>query len=150
MAVLFKSVQPSGVITASAYSANDAIASAFPVPVEVGNLGGVIPDMNLVILSASGTAQMRAHFYLTQPSALGLSGNPWQLAPQDITAYLGFEEITGWVSAGPERYVGRVYPGKGYAIDGQKQVYCQLQAMGSCGFGNTANPLYVNTLSIGD
>ena len=121
-------------VTASAYSALDAIGIPFPIPNATPNRGALLLNTNL-FESGSASAQIRAHFYQYQPSAVPVTGMTLALTPG--SGYLGYVDINTWVPAhGSANMAQNTTQNLALRGDDQSRVWCQLQWIGG---GTTFN-----------
>lgn len=127
-------------VVSSAYSALDAIGLPFPVPNATPNKGALLTNVTL-FESGSATAQLRAHFYQYQPSAVPVTGMTYVVT--QASGYLGYVDLNAWVPAhGSAHLAQNASPNLALRGDDQSRVWCQLQWLGG---GTTFN---ADTLSL--
>ena len=147
----FSSLNIPDVISASAYSANDAVGSAFEVTTVAGARGGVLYNGTLVEYGVSRPS-LRLHLFSTAFSG-SVNGAPWALAWVDVSAYLGYIDINSWVSAGAGKSVADMgAPMKGmYTPLGSRSIHGQLQAVANfTGASGDVSSYRLNTHTIMD
>lgn len=138
-------VKPSGITTGSAYSAYDAVGSAFRLPYAAGVDGGIHAQL-IAFDRGTANAALRIHMFSTAFSA-SQDGTTFQVSPADYQSglYLGWIDIatTDWVTGGTAQNMARV-TGQSlglYSLNGAREIHCQTQCVGTPTFGATANPL---------
>lgn len=150
--VLSSAVIVPGVSTGSAYAANDAVGSAFEIPVALGEPGGLVAQLN-VFDRGTANAPLRLHFFSTAFSAVN-NGDPYTIAHADEKHYLGYIDVNAghWVSAGAGLLHGRVIDQNIglYGTGLSRSVWAQAATPGTPTFGSTANPLSLNLVVLQD
>lgn len=144
--VISSGVRIPGVTTGSAYSAYDAMGSAFEIPYAVGQEGGLVGQINAIDLS-TGLPQMRLHIFKSALNVPSTDGTPWTCDVSDFNNYCGYVEIAAsdWVSASG-RMLANVHSRNPViqSIMGTRSVYAQAQVVNAPTFGNvTGGGMYV-------
>lgn len=141
----------SNVITGSAYASADAIGNPFAIEYAAGAFGAWLGTVKVFDYASAGTG-LRLHLYNNEPSAINPSGTPFAIADTDDAKYLGFVDVTTWVSAGAaKRYAVVTEPGIAlHAQSGARHVWGQWQARDTFIFGDHANPLHVYMATLQD
>jgi hypothetical protein len=120
--------------TGSAYSALDAIGLPFAIPNATPNRGALLVNATM-FESGSATAQIRAHFYQYQPSAVPVTGMTMILNP--ASGYLGYVDLNTWVPThGSANMAQNTTQNLALRGDDQSRVWCQYQWLGG---GTTFN-----------
>lgn len=146
----FQSTAIGGITTGSAYSAYDAVGGSFTIPLAAGGDGGLMYDLMFV---DRGTAKpaLRMHMFATAFSA-SPNGATWELADVDEPHYLGYVDVAAgdWVTGGTAKQIANVSgKSKGiYATSAHRTVYAQLSTTSTPTWGDTANPLRLNTITV--
>jgi len=138
------------VVANSAYAANDALGSAFEVVSVGGYRGGAVYSINMF---DRGTASPNLRLHMFAGSASGsVNGATFEVADADESKYIGYVNISTWVSAGTAKKVANVTnPGQGIvSISGTRSIWGQFEAVAGFTPGNTANPFKLNMLTIMD
>lgn len=146
--VLSSAVTIPNVVTGSAYSALDALGSAFEIPYAVGDKGGLLAQIN-VFDRGTASAHMRFHFFSTAFSAT-VVGDTWLLARVDEPNYLGYVDVSAWVPAGAA-LIGKSIENIGlYGMSASRSVWCQVQTTGTPTFQATASGQRVSLVVLQD
>lgn len=138
-------VRPSGITTASAYSAYDAVGSAFQLPMAAGIDGGILSQL-MAYDRGTANAALRVHLFSTAFSA-SQDGVTFQVSPADYQSgiHLGWIDIqtTDWVTGGTAQNMARVtgQPIGLNSMSGARIVHAQMQCINAPTFGATANPI---------
>lgn len=139
-----------GVTTASAYSAYDAVGSAFEVPLTVGRKSSLIAQVN-VYDNGTGNGNLLFHFFSRPPSAQ-VNGDTFTLADTDRWHHLGFASGNSWVTAGTARtmmQMNDVHLAL-YNQSGNRSVWVQTVAVAAVTFGATASAQAFSLVSLED
>ena len=121
-------------VTASAYSALDAIGLPFAIPNATPNRGALLTNA-MMFESGSATAQLRLHLYQYQPSAVPVTGMTNVVT--QASGYLGYVDINTWVPAHGSAHVAQnTTQNLALRGDDQSRVWGQLQWIGG---GTTFN-----------
>lgn len=119
--------------TGSAFAALDALGNPFPIANVAPNRGALVAHA-VLMESGSASAQIRAHFYTNQPSAIITGG---QAIIQPASGYLGYIDFVTWVSAHGSAGMSQAStPNLALRGDEQSRVWCQLQAVTTPTFNN--------------
>lgn len=117
-----------GIVTGSAYDANQAVGSAFQIPLAAGEAGGALYTVQLLD-KATANGDLRLMLF-SGPFTASPVGSAWTLQDGDMSRFLGSVGISGdhYVSAGTARSVATVpAPGIGvYSESGRRSLYGQL------------------------
>lgn len=144
--VITSAIRPSGLTTASAYSAYDAAGSTFEIPYAVGEQGGLLANA-LAFDYSTGNVNMRLHLFSRTPSAQ-VNGDTWTLAAADRDAYLGYVDFNAWVTAGATMNMSQAsslsltLQNTPYSGTANRSVYGQLSII-SGKFNASANPVFI-------
>ena len=129
------------VITASAYSAMDAVGIPFPLANATPNRGALLANAYM-IESGSASGFIRAHFYSREPSAFPTTGMPY--AVQGNSGYLGHADFTAWTSAHASAGMAQINePNITLRGDDQSRVWVQYQALSGATFNADTNRLFL-------
>lgn len=139
--------------TGSAYSAQDAVGSAFELPLSVGVDGGLLGQLNVLDFGTSNAALL-AHFYSTSPRSAAADGDTWTLHLVDLPYYIGAVSIgtADWVTAGTARNRAQISNQNIglQGLSGSRSVWVQFQTPSVFTANSTANPLFVNAVVLQD
>lgn len=151
--VVTSAVRPSGLTTASAYSAYDAAGNTFEIPYAVGEQGSLLANV-LVFDYSTANASMRLHLFSRPPSGQ-VDGVTWTLAAADRDAYLGHVNFSTWVTAGALMNMAQAsdvalpLQSTPYSGTANRSVYGQFSIVAGT-FGASANPIFVQLGTIQD
>lgn len=144
--MITSAVRPSGLTTASAYSAYDAAGSTFEIPYAVGEQGGLLANA-LALDYSTGNVNMRLHLFSRTPSAQA-DGVTWQLAAADRDAYLGYLDFNTWTTAGAlvnmsqASSLSLTLQNTPYSGTANRSVYGQISIISGT-FNASANPVFI-------
>lgn len=141
--VLTSAVTIPGVSTGSAYSAYDAVGSAFQIPLAVGADGGVVTQLN-AFDRGTANAPLRFHFFSTAFTPSN-NGETFTIANTDEKNYLGYVDVgaSNWVTAGTGKLQARIIDQNIglYGSNVSRSVWGQASTPTTPTFGNSQNPL---------
>lgn len=146
----FQSTALGGITTGSAYSAYDAVGGSFTIPGAAGKDGGLVYNATLI---DRGTAKpaLRMHMFATAFSA-SPDGVTFQVADVDEPHYLGYVDVAAsdWVTGGTAKQIAHIKNIEAgvYSTSAHRTVYAQLSTTSTPTWGDTANPLRLNTLTV--
>ncbi len=150
--VLTSAVTIPGVSTGSAYSAYDAVGSAFQIPLAVGDEGGVVTQLN-AFDRGTANAPLRFHFFSTAFTPSN-NGETFTVANADEKNYLGYVDVgaSNWVTAGIGKLQARVTDQNIglYGANVSRSVWGQTSTPATPTFGNSLNPLTFNMVVMQD
>jgi hypothetical protein len=150
--VLTSAITIPNVATGSAYSAYDAVGSAFQIPLAVGDEGGLVAQLN-AFDRGTANAPLRFHFFSTAFTPTP-NGDTFAVAASDEPHYLGYIDVgaANWFTAGAGKNQARIIDQNIglYGAGVSRSVWGQAATPGTPTFGNSTNPLTFSLVFLQD